>query len=302
MTGEDPKTHDFDQRHDGPFDPPSRPSIHIHTDDSELRKDSSDQHNVSSPVTKGRKSVQLPRESESAPRRSTQIARDHRAPRSSQDFDVRRDGPYGRPSLTMVRRRSSGANVALSPDAIRTQSEGHLDPTAPDVEALEGYQTAEESRPLYEPEPPPLNYSLWDRRWFIAFFWSMILVDCIAAPIVLYFCLWYLTDLSPNAVFSIVTAALGGVSIVEYFVRFWRLWKKSSTCRVLGARRKYLDWFHWNFTLGWVIILLELIMYVLSFDLGPRDLLTLLQRHCSQEPTYTPARHASSLHDVGLWH
>lgn len=156
----------------------------------------------------------------------------------------------------MVRRRSSGAVNALSPDATR-------DPTAPDVEALEGYQTAEESRPLYEPQPPPLNYSLWDRRWFIAFFWSMILIDCIAAPIVLYFCLWYLTDLSPNAVFSIVTAALGGVSIFEYFIRFWRLWKKSSTCRVLGARRKYLDWFHWNFTLGWVIIMVELIVYVL---------------------------------------
>lgn len=88
----------------------------------------------------------------------------------------------------------------------------------------------------------------------------MILVDCVAAPIVLYFCLWYLTSLSPNATFSIVTAALGGVSIVEYFVRFWRLWKKDSTCRVMGARRKYLDWFHWNFTLGWVIIMIELIV------------------------------------------
>ncbi|KAK5017210.1 hypothetical protein LTR60_001839, partial [Cryomyces antarcticus] len=45
-------------------------------------------------------------------------------------------------------------------------------------------------------------------------------------PIALYFGLFYGTSLSHNAVFSISTAALGGVSIIEYFLRFWRLWKK----------------------------------------------------------------------------
>ncbi|KAJ3946201.1 uncharacterized protein N0V96_004561 [Colletotrichum fioriniae] len=91
-------------------------------------------------------------------------------------------------------------------------------------------------------------------------------------PIALYFGLWYgvgpgtntLTEkkekLSPNAVFSIVTAAVGGASIVEYFVRFWRLWRKGSTCRVIGAHRWYLDWFHWNFSFAWIIIMIELIV------------------------------------------
>ena len=91
-------------------------------------------------------------------------------------------------------------------------------------------------------------------------FWFMILVDCIGMPIALYFGLWYHTKLSPNAVFSIVTAALGGVSIVEYFLRLYRLYKKDSTCRVIGAKRLYFDWFHWNFTLGWLIIMIELIV------------------------------------------
>ncbi|KAF2212783.1 hypothetical protein CERZMDRAFT_121111 [Cercospora zeae-maydis SCOH1-5] len=134
------------------------------------------------------------------------------------------------------------------------------DPPSTSIPTSMSAPCPEESQTPLALEPPRLNYDLWERRWFIAFFWSMILVDCVAAPIILYFCLWYLTDLSPNAVFSIVTAALGGVSIVEYFVRFWRLWKKDSTCRVIGARRKYLDWFHWNFTLGWVIIMFELIV------------------------------------------
>ena len=96
----------------------------------------------------------------------------------------------------------------------------------------------------------------------IFIFWSLILIDSIAMPIGLYFGLWYGTDLTPNTVFSIVTAALGGVSIIEYVLRFWRLWKHSSTCRVIGARRAYLDWFHWNFSFAWFVIMVELIVYV----------------------------------------
>lgn len=115
----------------------------------------------------------------------------------------------------------------------------------------------------FEPTPPPLNYSLAPRKWSIVFFWSLIVVDCIFMPVGLYFGLWYgLTrrQLSANAVFSIVTAALGGVSIMEYVLRLRRLMRKGSTCRPIGARRAYLDWFHWNFSLGWFIIMIELIV------------------------------------------
>ena len=108
--------------------------------------------------------------------------------------------------------------------------------------------------------PPPIGYTLRTRKFAIAFFWTLILIDCIAIPLVLYFCLHYLTNLSPNTVFSISTACLGGVSVVEYFLRFWRLWKKGSNCRVIGARRWYLDWFHWNFSIAWVFIMVELIV------------------------------------------
>lgn len=88
--------------------------------------------------------------------------------------------------------------------------------------------------------PPSLEYTLRTRVRSIIFFWSMILVDSVLAPIALYFGLWYDTNLSPNTVFSIVTAAIGGASILEYFVRFWRLWKKGSTCRTIGGRRAYV--------------------------------------------------------------
>jgi hypothetical protein len=117
---------------------------------------------------------------------------------------------------------------------------------------------------VFEPEPPPLNYTLRTRKWAITWFWTIVVFDSVVMPLALYYGLWYglhtKGKMSANTVFSIVTAALGGISIGEYFIRFWRLFKKASVCRVIGARRMYLDWFHWNFTAGWVVIMVELIM------------------------------------------
>jgi hypothetical protein len=69
----------------------------------------------------------------------------------------------------------------------------------------------------------------------------MVVLDSVAMPIVLYFALWYHTSLSPNTVFSIVTAALGGVSIADYGWRLWRLWKKDSDCGVEGVGRYHVS-------------------------------------------------------------
>ncbi|KAF2790920.1 hypothetical protein K505DRAFT_327242 [Melanomma pulvis-pyrius CBS 109.77] len=112
-------------------------------------------------------------------------------------------------------------------------------------------------------QPPPLNYSLRTRKKAIFWFWTLIILDCVFMPIGLYFGMWYgLTrdQLSANAVFSISTALLGTVSIVEYFIRFIRLWRKNSNCRVIGAQRHYLDWFHWNLSVGWFFVMIELIV------------------------------------------
>jgi len=47
--------------------------------------------------------------------------------------------------------------------------------------------------------PPPLNYSLRPRIKALAIFWTLIVLDCVAMPIGMYFGLWYGTSLSPNA-------------------------------------------------------------------------------------------------------
>ncbi|KAF2769822.1 hypothetical protein EJ03DRAFT_326972 [Teratosphaeria nubilosa] len=299
MDGEDAKQHDFDQRHDGPFDAPrasmqltaeqrhgfsSSPAGHKKTSRAPSapvgRKSMQEpRRNNAQAIKDARRSLQQPRHTSDpmlTTRGSMQLNRATGAARQSRDFDNRRDGPYGRPSITMVRRRSSG--TPLSPES-RRPTQGQLDKAfnEKDRDERQGHEHAQEGLdpiqtdtevpvfelPMFEPEPPPLHYSLAPRKWSIIMFWSLILVDCIAMPIALYFGLWYgLTraQLSANAVFSIVTAALGGVSILEYVLRFRRLWRKSSTCRPIGARRAYLDWFHWNFSLGWVIVVVELII------------------------------------------
>lgn len=119
------------------------------------------------------------------------------------------------------------------------------------------------------------------------------MLDYAVMPIGLYFILWYDAEpgsgqkdpLSAKTVLSIVTAAIGGSSILEYFLRAWKLWKQGSDCRVgwrldysgspprkeLTDARKHwqviaaqsrwcFDWFHWWFGLCLLIVAAELVL------------------------------------------
>lgn len=91
--------------------------------------------------------------------------------------------------------------------------------------------------------PPPLPYSLRQRKRSIAFFWTLFVIDTLAQPLILYFALRYRTSLSLNLVFSISTAALGGVSVFEYFYRLYNLMKSKSRARPLNARKSWVSLF-----------------------------------------------------------
>lgn len=58
---------------------------------------------------------------------------------------------------------------------------------------------AEDGQPAAPSEgPPPLPYSLRNRKKSIAFFWTIFCIDTLVQPLVLYYALWYGTDLSHN--------------------------------------------------------------------------------------------------------
>lgn len=116
------------------------------------------------------------------------------------------------------------------------------------------------SSSLYLAEPPALPYTLRTRKRSIAVFWSLFVLDMLVQPLVLYWTLWYLADLSHNMVFTIVTLCLGGVSVFEYFNRLYNLFRKNSRARPLNAKKGWLDFFHINFTVVWLILAVELIV------------------------------------------
>lgn len=150
---DEPKQHDFDQRHDGPFEVPHL--VHDSTNDKTRhtsepavikdKKSKSVQHNaVQNPQSPLAIAIPERRHSEPGvadadktngnkspggvglPRKSTQMSR---APRPSDDFDRRYDGPYSRPSITMTRRRSSNQTAGGTPAAGHRPSEPELPST-----------------------------------------------------------------------------------------------------------------------------------------------------------------------------
>jgi hypothetical protein len=121
---------------------------------------------------------------------------------------------------------------------------------------MERINIESDSASLYGDEPPRLEYDLRSKKLRIGFFWSMVLLDSMVIPIVLYFALWKGSGLDHStgeftsafrlenahiSVYNIISATLAGTCIFEYFQRWWVLGKKGSTCRVSGAKWYYVS-------------------------------------------------------------
>lgn len=134
--------------------------------------------------------------------------------------------PVVKGSLINASMRDRGPNAM--PEVDEVCQRGSVDPIAPS-------DVSDNPR-----LPPTLNYTLRDKKLRIAFFWCFILFDCAIVPTGLYFILWYdagpgsreSDPLSANTVLSIVTATIGGTAVLEYVLSIWKLFKKSSDCRV----------------------------------------------------------------------
>lgn len=112
---------------------------------------------------------------EGVPRRSMQFSRKAEG-RQSTEFDRRVDGPFGRPSITMVRRASQTPSHPGQEDTLQE------DPTSP-IELTNTIASAGAALP-FAPHPPPLNYDLWIRKWWILGFWTLVVFDSVVCPVV----------------------------------------------------------------------------------------------------------------------
>lgn len=118
----------------------------------------------------------------------------------------------------------------------------------------------ESNRHLDPLGPPKLYYTLRIRKKKIARFWIPLLIDCCIIPVALFYSLRFSTHLSNATIFAITTALTGGTLILEFFLRGYYLWKRTSTCRVKGAPRAYFDWTHWVFLVAILVAVAELVV------------------------------------------
>lgn len=130
------------------------------------------------PLDTEKRHVSIHDSSERSPwRTSTQMSRKG-GPRKSVEFDRRTDGPFGRPSITMTRRASQPQDVEIPSDEPLPVLPVHISSDA-------GMQDQSTTQVVpFQPEPPPLNYDLWCRKWWIIGFWTLVVFDSVVCPVV----------------------------------------------------------------------------------------------------------------------
>ncbi|MCJ1478627.1 hypothetical protein MMC13_007308 [Lambiella insularis] len=103
--------------------------------------------------------------------------------------------------------------------------------------------------------PAPLPLSIHQHKTAIALQWMGILTTGFLIPIVAYFALTYASTLALKYVLAIITGIFGVSSLYSLGLRSFRLFRKFSSCRPLGSTNRWaLDYFNWNFCLGFAVV------------------------------------------------
>ncbi|KAL9601638.1 MAG: hypothetical protein Q9219_002358 [cf. Caloplaca sp. 3 TL-2023] len=106
---------------------------------------------------------------------------------------------------------------------------------------------------------PELLYSLWNHKRNIAIIWFLLALDTTILPLALFYPLWYTEALIPAHIFAVTTSVFGIISGLEWAYRTWRLWREENV-RPLGGKKKWFDFFHISYTIGYTLGLIELIV------------------------------------------
>ncbi|KZP10486.1 hypothetical protein FIBSPDRAFT_872575 [Athelia psychrophila] len=109
--------------------------------------------------------------------------------------------------------------------------------------------------------PPPINYSLRNRKKAIIIGCSIILVDSCILPIFLFYVLWF-SKLSHSNAFNILSSVFGIPTLLQWGKRMWYLCKKDSDCRPIGGEKWRVDAFQISFTIDILLITLQIVCAV----------------------------------------
>ncbi|KAI9724381.1 MAG: hypothetical protein M1812_000449 [Candelaria pacifica] len=120
--------------------------------------------------------------------------------------------------------------------------------------------SAQSSQTFSQDGLPALPYNLRHHKKKIAIIWGLIFLDSCIAPLILFYPIAYASTLGWQKLFAITTSAFGLVTFFEYVRRSWRLVRKDDFSRPLGGKRKWLDCFHLTFTIGSLIVIIEMIV------------------------------------------
>lgn len=88
----------------------------------------------------------------------------------------------------------------------------------------------------------------------IAINFGILIIMSGIMPVILFFALKYGTKVQLSTVVAIPTAVFGAGSLYNMVNRTYRLTKKDPFYRPIGGSRKGLDFFQWNFIIGFVYI------------------------------------------------
>ncbi|KAI1450622.1 hypothetical protein F5Y02DRAFT_369451 [Annulohypoxylon stygium] len=104
------------------------------------------------------------------------------------------------------------------------------------------------------PGLPRLNYKLLDHKKKLFLVGGLLVLEGSILPIVLFYPLWFATDLRHGILFAIITSFFGLVSGLEFAHRSWRLIQKDDLYRPLNGTRWRFDFTHMTLSVGYTVM------------------------------------------------
>ncbi|KAL7627941.1 hypothetical protein AAE478_002136 [Parahypoxylon ruwenzoriense] len=115
--------------------------------------------------------------------------------------------------------------------------------------------TAATKDPMEElPGLPRLNYKLLDHKTKLFLVGGLLVLEGSILPIVLFYPLWFDTNLRHGIIFAIITSFFGIVSGLEFAHRSWRLILKNDVYRPIDGKRWRFDFTHITLSVGYTIM------------------------------------------------